>query len=103
MDIKEKLIKQVKNCKYKILLPEAKIDKRIYNAAKLLMDVGINVVVIGKPKDFGDEFKTNHCTFISRDDVDLNAMANSLYVLRKAKGLTPQGAYELLQNDECFA
>ncbi len=103
MDIEEKLIKKLKNCKYKILLPEAARDKRIYNTAKKLIKNGYNVVVLGEIGDFDKSFNAKNCRIINRSSVNLKDMANKLYELRKDKGLTPQGAYKLLESDEYFA
>ncbi len=100
MDVIQSILTKSKKCKAKILLPEAAIDKRIYAAAKMLIKNGNNVVVLGKPSNFDSDFLNAHCTIIDKDSLNLKQIADSLYQLRKSKGLTPKGAYQLLQNDE---
>lgn len=103
MDFYQTLISKAKKSKAKILLPEAAIDKRIYGVAKQLIKNRNNVVVIGNSKSFDADFSAKNCAIINRENVNLKELANKLYELRKDKGLTLQGAYELLQDDEYFA
>lgn len=105
MDITTKILNIAKKVKGKIILPEANIDKRVYNACLEILDKKLaDIVVFGKSKQFGEQFKTKACTIIDIESFEkLDEFANTLYELRKHKGLTLDQAKQLIKTPAYFA
>lgn len=83
-----------------IVLPEANVDQRVLSATKIIAQNGLSdLIVFGKVDEFPKEIRD--CQRIKIIDLDsfqeIDNMAVALFELRKNKGLTLEGAYELLR------
>ncbi len=105
MDTIRELIKRAKKSKGTIIVPEASLDKRVYNACSQILKHKISrLVVFGTPKQFGEEFKNDDCLIINPErNKYLLEFAKQLYDLRKDKGLTKNKAEEMVKNYNYFA
>ena len=100
MEVLEDIFKKAKAKSGKIVLPEANVDSRVLEAVKKIVETNLSeVIIFGKDSDFPQEIVASKLvTIIDLDSyTELDNMANTLYELRKNKGLTLEGAYELLQ------
>ena len=100
--IKERARQDVKT----IVLPES-TDSRVIRAATLIRDQGVaRVVLIGEPETV--RAKAGPADLAGIDIVDINrftrfdAYVEAFYNLRKAKGITPEQAGEILKNPLYF-
>lgn len=104
-----KLIEEIKNkAKDKdccIILPEANLDERVLEAAKIILKENLSkIIVFGDEKELPTEFfSSNMCEVIDIKNSDLSSYANELYELRKEKGLTLEKAQELIKSPAYFA
>lgn len=100
-----KLKIRAKNIQATIVLPEASLDKRVYNACKIILKEKLcNLVVFGKDNEFDDTFKTPNCTIIDIENYNkIEEFADCLYELRKHKGLSRERASELVKRPDYFA
>ena len=105
MKLLEKLTKRAAKIKAKIILPEANLDKRVYNACLEILNKNLSqIVVFGKPSQFGKEFNNKNCEIIDiSTNKNLPIFANQLYELRKNKGLTLKEAEKLVKQPDYFA
>lgn len=105
MELIEKIINKAKRKRGKIILPEAREDKRVYNACKKILKEGLaEIVVFGNVNDFDQTFKTKACTIIDiNTDSRLEQFANQLYKLRAHKGVTLEQAQQLVLTPAYFA
>lgn len=105
MKLLEKLTKKAAKIKSKIILPEANLDKRVYNACLEILNKNLSqIVVFGKPSQFGKEFNNKNCEIIDiSTNKNLPIFANQLYELRKNKGLTLKEAEKLVKQPDYFA
>lgn len=101
----KQLHKRAKEIRGTIILPEANLDKRVYEAAKkILKNELCNIIVFGKFNEYDKDFNNSRCTIIDIEHYkDLDMLANQLYELRKAKGLTLQDAQKLILDAGYFA
>ena len=102
----ENIKKRAKNNKKTIVLPES-MDSRILEAAdKILKDDIANIILIGSEKDINNRSKglnIEKAQIINPKESDLTPkLANSLYELRKHKGMTLKEAEDLLINDYMY-
>lgn len=100
MEVLETILKKAKAKNGKIVLPEANVDNRVLEAVKKIVATNLSeVVVFGKKEEFPSEVVDSKLvTIIDLENYnELDEMANTLYELRKNKGLTLKDAYELLQ------
>ena len=98
--IKERAKKNVKT----IVLPET-MDERVLKAAEVVLEDGIaNIILIGKENDIDlDIYKFSRATIIDPETSPLtNEFIDTLYELRKEKGLTKEEARDLLLNDYMY-
>lgn len=87
-----------------IVLPEANLDKRVYQVAKLLLSKKLSdIIVFGKKEDFDKSFNSPHCQIIDIESYPKKELAKQLYSLRQHKGLTQQKANSLIKNPIYFA
>lgn len=105
MKIIDEIKKRASKVKATIIVPEANIDKRVYDACKSVLDNKISkLIVFGKEDEFDDSFKTKNCQIIDIAEFkDLNKFASDLYELRKAKGMTLDKANELVRRADYFS
>lgn len=105
MKIIDEIKKRASKVKATIIVPEANIDKRVYDACKSILDNKISkLIVFGKEDEFDDSFKTKNCQIIDIAEFkDLNKFASDLYELRKSKGMTLDKANELVRRADYFS
>lgn len=100
MNFIDKLKERAKQEKKKIVLPET-MDERVVKAAVKVRDEGIaDVILIGKPCI--DIDLTNIEVIIPEESEMTQDLANKLYELRKAKGMTLEDATNLLLTDYMY-
>ena len=62
MKLIQEIRKRAKKIDATIVLPEANIDKRVYDACEFILKNNLsNIIVFGKDSEYSDIFKTNHC------------------------------------------
>lgn len=105
MELKKELESRAQKINATIVLPEANLDKRVYSACQKILKKNLaKIIVFGKLKDFGEEFKTPNCQIIDISKFKkLNEFANQLYELRKNKGLTLADAQKLIKEPTYYA
>ena len=65
MKILNQLKQKAKKINATIILPEANIDKRVYDACKIILKQKLcKIVVFGKSQQFDNSFKTSNCQII---------------------------------------
>lgn len=101
----KQILKDAKQIKGTILLPEALEDKRIYQACELILKYQFGkIAVIGKPSKFGSEFKNANCEIIDMDNAELQEeLAKKLVAIRRKKGMTLEKARELVKTPSYFS
>lgn len=104
MDILNKIIKKAKKIDACIVMPEANVDERVYNACKTLLNKNLcKIIVFGKREEYDNAFYTPNCQIIEIAKFNkLNEFAEQLFELRKAKGITKQQAKALVKQPEYF-
>lgn len=105
MNIIKEIEKRAKNVNATIVLPEANLDERVKKAAEIIFKKKLSkIIVFGKVEDYPDSFKSENCQIIDIPNYEkLSELTNSLYELRKAKGMTEQNAQIYIQKPEYFA
>lgn len=106
MKIIQSLKEKAKNNQSTIVLPEANLDARVYDACKKILAENLSrIVVFGSKKDFSNEFISNEmCEIIDiENSSNLNEFATQLYEMRKAKGLTQEDAEKLVKTPMYYA
>jgi len=112
LQLLDKIYQIAKKKPQNILLPEADLDERVFEASMKLTNLGIcNVCVIGKSKSLIEKYKKANFKHIEKIKIfDMDAMnqdlikyANDLYLQRKHKGLNQETAFELMQDVNYFA
>lgn len=106
MKLMEDIKCRVKSNKKTIVLPET-MDRRVLEAADMILKEEIaNIVLIGREEDIrnGSEgLDLSQANIINPYTSDLTkGLAEKLYELRKAKGLTLEGANKLLLEDYMY-
>lgn len=104
MKILEELKEKAKKINGTIILPEAHTDERVMEAGKIaLRDNIAEIIVFGKLEDYPIDYNTPKCriidiaTFEKKDEY-----INSLFELRKAKGMTIDEASTLINEPIYF-
>lgn len=104
MDFISDLREKAKLKKGIVVLPEAHMDKRVYDAGKYLIENKLSrIIVFGNKADYELCFlDENWCKIV---DIQENSQlfANQLYEMRKAKGLTQIQATELVKQPIYYA
>ncbi len=105
MKIIDDIKKRAKKINATIVIPEANLDKRVYEAAKQILDNKISkLIVFGKNSEFDDSFKTKDCQIIDITTYkDLDKFAKDLYEIRKAKGMSIEEANRLVRRPDYFS
>ena len=105
MNLLKEIKEKAKNKNCTIVLPEANLDKRVYDACKIILKQKLSkIIVFGKPEEFSKEFFTPNCTIIDINNFEkLDDFSSQLYELRKHKGLTLKQAKELIKSPEYFS
>lgn len=105
MKLLNELTKRAKKINSTIILPEANLDERVYSACQEILSRKLsNIIVFGKPSDFGEEFKTSACQIIDiKSYPNLNQLALDLYELRKNKGMSLEDAKKLINQPDYFS
>ncbi|MBQ9795755.1 MAG: phosphate acetyltransferase [Clostridia bacterium] len=106
MKILEELRKRAKNKNCTIVLPEANLDERVMQAAELILSENLSkIIVFGDKKSFPKDISENkNCDIIDIVSSEkTEELANNLYELRKAKGLSLEDAQKLIQQPMYFA
>ncbi len=95
--------------KQKIVLPEGNLDRIILATADLRRQDAVDIVLLGDENEIREEAKRlnvtldDHVTIVNpATDGRFEDYANTLYELRKAKGLTPEKAHELMGDRTYF-
>ena len=94
------IIARAKADKKTIVLPESE-DARTLEAAQKVLEEGIaNLIIIGKEDELAQgAWKLDGAQFIDPDSFEKSdELADMLYELRKAKGMTPEKAAELVRD-----
>ena len=107
MTFLERTIQRAKSNIKTIVLPESEDIRTLEAASKVLKDGIADIILLGDKEQIR---KTSKGLYIPEDkilEIDkferIGEYANALYELRKEKGLTLEGAYELLKNPLYFA
>lgn len=105
MKVLEEIKQRAKSKNYTIVLPEANLDERVYNACIKILDEGLSkIIVFGKENEFSSVFNNTNCTIIDIENyANLEEFANQLYELRKHKGMTEEDAKKLIKTPTYFA
>lgn len=102
----DKIKARAKADKQTIVLPES-MDRRTWEAAEKILKEGIaNLIIIGTPEDIGDHSKgldISGATLINPQTYEKTQEYIDLFVeLRKAKGMTPEKAREIMMSDYAY-
>lgn len=105
MKIIDEILTRAKKIKGKIVLPEANMDKRVYDACKIIIKENISdIIVLGKSSDFDAEFISPRVEIIDIEKyADIENMIDSFYELRKNKGITKEDSRLFINRPEYFA
>lgn len=99
------MIDRAKSDKKTIVLPEGN-DDRILEAARKVVDQGIaNIIVVGDPAEIASKgFNLEGVQVVDNTSGELREeLAEGLFELRKAKGMTIEGARSLMDNVMYFS
>lgn len=101
MNFIESIKKRAKENKKTIVLPET-MDERVLEAASIVLKEEIaDIILIGKPVN--DQYDFSKAIIIDPETSDLTEeLINTLYELRKEKGMTPEEARKLLLEDYMY-
>lgn len=88
-----------------IVLPEANLDSRVYDASKIILKEDIcKIIFFGKASEYDADFNSPNCTIIDIEHyARLDEFADCLYELRKHKGMTLETARELVKRPDYFS
>ena len=106
MKVLDDILIKAKNKKGKIILPEANVDIRVLEAVKKIVKEKISeVVIFGTKSDYPDEIANSELVNIIdiSNYPNIDFMINTLYDLRKNKGISLEDAKELLKQPIYFA
>ena len=94
---------RAKSNKKKIILPET-MDQRIIDAAEIIIKEDLaSVILIGNENLINNDFVKTNSVIINPEDSELTEiLINSLYELRKEKGLTLEEARRLIYEDYMY-
>jgi len=102
----ERIKERAKADKKTIILPES-MDARTFEAAeKVLKEDIANIIIIGTPEEiekYGKGYDISKATILDpATDEKRQEFADKFYEMRKAKGMTPEKAYEIMQDPLYF-
>ena len=105
MNILKEIIKKAKSIDATIVLPEAHLDARVKTAADIILKKQLSkIIVFGKAEDYPSTFASGNCQIIDIETYEkLDYLTQSLFELRKAKGMTEEDAKTYIQKPEYFA
>ncbi len=107
VDIEKELLKKAKLLNKTIVFPEAGFSARVLQAAKKIVLLNLaNVVLIGEPNALKEQLNgfSKKITIVNPNNTPVfNELANKVFEIRKAKGLTLQQAKSLIQDPIYFA
>ncbi len=108
VDIEKELLQRAKTKKRTIVFPEAGFSKRIRKAVLEIQKQNIaNVVLIANPQDLLPEIlvdEQKNFTIVDPNNTPLtNELADKIYEVRKAKGLSQSEAFALCKDPIYFA
>jgi len=104
----DKLIERAKQTKKRIILTETE-DDRIIEAAAKAADIDLcKVILLGKEKELASRFtpkmlKNIEFVDVSENNLKKDIYANTLYELRKEKGMTEEQAKQQVNNKLVYA
>jgi phosphate acetyltransferase len=106
MEFLDYIMNEARSAKKTIVLPESG-DRRVVEAAAMVVSERLaDIILIGNRKQIHDTFPDIHfdgIRFMEPEGYDgLDDMAARLYELRKDKGLTEEGAFEMLKDPTTF-
>lgn len=109
MDIIEQIIARAKTSRQRIVLPESFEERTITAADRALADGLADIILIGnrqKVLDYADSLGLKHISKATIIDPETSEKTQEytdlLYELRKAKGMTPEQAAQLVKNPLYF-
>ena len=106
MNFIESIKNRAKKNKKRIVLPEVMDDRVLEAASKVLDEEIANITIIGNEEEIKhakSHFSLEKATFINPFDSDLTEdLINSLYELRREKGMTYEEAKKLLLTDYMY-
>lgn len=108
LNVFDKLIERAKLVQKRIILTETE-DERVIEAAKKASDMGLcKVILLGKRQELASRFtekmlKNIEFVDVTEDNSKKELYANTLYELRKAKGMTEEQAKEQVNNKLNYA
>lgn len=108
LNVFDKLIERAKLVQKRIILTETE-DERVIEAAKKAADMGLcKVILLGKRQELASRFtekmlKNIEFVDVTEDNLKKELYANTLYELRKAKGMTEEQAKEQVNNKLNYA
>jgi len=106
MSFIESIKERAKKDKKKIVLPESMDDRVLEACEKVLHSDIADIILIGKTEDLNkakEKFDIEKASFIDPDNSPLTEeFTNSLYELRKEKGMTLEEAHRLLVEDYMY-
>lgn len=106
MEFMQEILEKAKKVNGTIILPEANMDERVMSAARKIIETKLSkIIVLGREEQFDDVFQNNEfCEIIDIEKYEqIDDLINSLYELRKNKGMTIEQAKELIKEPIYFA
>lgn len=105
MKFEQELRKRAKSVDANIVLAEANMDKRVYDACKYILKHRLSkITVFGKRSQFDEDFNSEDCTIIDLSRTKLiGKFAEQLYELRKDKIESVEVAKEMVKQPNYFA
>lgn len=105
MKIINEIKQRAKKIAATIILPEANIDKRVYDACLYILENKLSkIIVLGKTSDFDERFQDKNCQIIDIENyAELDKFAQQLYELRKKKGMTLDEAKVKVKSPDYFS
>lgn len=108
LNVFDKLIERAKLVQKRIILTETE-DERVIEAAKKASDMGLcKVILLGKRQELASRFtekmlKNIEFVDVTEDNSKKELYANTLYELRKAKGMTEEQSKQQVNNKLNYA
>lgn len=105
MDFKQKLLDKAKKFSKRIVLPESTEERNIKAADRLIADGIVRIILIGKPDEIVNTASKHGLTNIDKAAIidpdafgKIDYYADTMFELRKHKGLNKDKALELLKD-----
>lgn len=100
MSLIDRMKEELKDNKKRIILPEGESKEVLEAASNILKDDLIDIVIIGDKNN--DYPNLDKCTWINKEEIDLDYYVDKLYNLRKDKGMTKELAKSLIEKDNIY-